>query len=62
MEVKLKAKRVEFQLTQAELAEKIGISTPTYIDKENGKRPFNLFEIKKMLQIFNCKFEDIFLL
>lgn len=62
MEVKLKAKRVEFQMTQEQVAEKIGISTPTYINKENGKKLFNLLEIKKLLTLFDCKFEDIFLL
>jgi DNA-binding XRE family transcriptional regulator len=62
MEVKLKAKRVEFQMTQEQVAEKLGISTPTYINKENGKKLFNLLEIKKLLTLFDCKFEDIFLL
>ena len=61
MEVKLKAKRTEYQLTQEEVAKRIGISTPTYIDKENGKRQFNLNEIKQLLVLFQCKFEDIFL-
>lgn len=59
--MKLKAKRVEFGFTQKDIAEKLGIATPTYIHKENGNTPFNLDEVKKLLVIFNCRFEDIFL-
>lgn len=62
MEMKLKAKRVENGMTQAEVAEKLGIAIATYIHKENGDTLFNLNEVKKLLEIFKCKFEDIFLL
>lgn len=61
MEMKLKAKRAEFGYTQQDVAEKLGIAVPTYIHKENGDTLFNLNEIKKLLIIFDCKFEDIFL-
>ncbi len=60
--MKLKAKRVENGMTQAEVAKRLGIATPTYIHKENGDTLFNLHEVKQLLLLFNCKFEDIFLL
>jgi DNA-binding XRE family transcriptional regulator len=62
LEMKLKAKRVEKGMTQAEVAEALGIATPTYIHKENGNTLFNLNEIKQLITLFNCSFEDIFLL
>ena len=60
MELKLKAKRVEKGMTQADVAQKLGIALPTYIHKENGDTLFNLNEIKQLLILFDCKFEDIF--
>lgn len=57
---KLKALRVENRLTQADLAEKIGISATTYTQKENGKYEFTESEIMKICQIFNKRPEEIF--
>lgn len=61
MLLKLKAKRVEKGLTQTQLAQKIGIATATYNHKENGTAHFSFQEIVKLLDILECKFEDIFL-
>jgi len=61
MLLKLKAKRVERNLTQTELANIIGIAPATYNRKENGMAYFSFQEIIKLLNALDCKFEDIFL-
>ena len=61
MLLKLKAKRVEKGLTQAQIAKMIGIAPATYNHKENGSAHFSFNEIVKLLEVLNCKFEDIFL-
>lgn len=61
MLLKLKAKRVERGMTQTDLATKIGIAPATYNRKENGNAYFSFNEIMKILQVLDCKFEDIFL-
>ena len=58
---KLKAKRVELGLTQLDMANKMGITLSTYNLKEQGKREFLSSEIIKILDIFKCAYEDIFL-
>ena len=58
---KLKGKRAELGLTQNEMAFKLGISTSAYNLKECGQREFKTDEIAKILNIFNSKFEDIFI-
>ncbi len=57
---KLKGKRVEKGLTQKKMAELLNIETATYTRKEKGIRQFRLDEINKILEILQCKFEDIF--
>lgn len=61
MLVRLKAKRVEKGLTQEDVAKAIGMATATYNHKENGLALFNINEITKILNLLECKFEDIFL-
>lgn len=58
---KLRGKRAELGLSQAKVADMLGIETCTYNAKELGKRSFNINEIVKILSILHCKFEDIFL-
>lgn len=58
---KLKARRVELGLRQEDMAEKLGITLTTYSLKENGKREFIGSEILRILNILNCRYEDIFL-
>lgn len=57
---KLKGKRVEKGYTQKDLAKLLNIETATYTRKENGLVQFRLDEINKILEILQCKFEDIF--
>ena len=61
MLLKLKAKRVEKGYTQSQLAKLIGIAPATYNHKENGIAHFSFQEIIKLLDVLECKFEDIFL-
>lgn len=58
---RLKAKRVELGLRQEDMANKLGITLATYNLKECGKREFVGSEILQILNILNCKYEDIFL-
>ncbi len=60
MNIKLRAKRVEKQLTQVELAEKLHISAQSYNSKENGKIDFTLSEIQDLMYYLDCEFNDIF--
>lgn len=61
MKLKLRAKRVEKGYTQDELAKKIGVSIATYNRYEIGKTEMTETTINKLLQILECKYEDIFL-
>jgi len=57
---KLKGARVEKGLTQEDIAKRIGISTYSYLMKENGKRDFTLTEMKKICEILNKELSEIF--
>jgi len=57
---KLKGARVEKGLTQEDMAKRIGISTYSYLMKENGKRDFTLTEMKKICKILNKELSEIF--
>ena len=61
MYYKLKGKRVEQGLTQEYISKKLNIDKSAYARKENGQVQFRLDEVKKILEILNCNFEDIFL-
>lgn len=61
MKLKLRAKRVEKGYTQEELAKILGISTATYNRYEVGHTEMTETIINKLLQILECKYEDIFL-
>lgn len=57
---KLRGVRVEKGLTQEDMANKIGISTFSYLMKENGKRDFTLSEMKKICKILDKELSEIF--
>lgn len=59
--LKLKAKRVECGISQQDMANKLGMTITSYNFKENGKREFTIKECIKLVQILECKFEDIFI-
>ena len=49
----LKSERVRNNMTQREVAEKIGLSEAGYWHKENGKKEFNRQEIERLIDLFN---------
>ena len=61
MTLKLKAKRVEKGLNQEAMSKKLNMAMSTYSLKESGHRQFTLDEVKMLLKILDCNFEDIFL-
>lgn len=62
MKLKLRAKRVEKGFTQESIAIALGISTATYNRYEKGYTEMTESTINKVLQILDCKYEDIFLI
>ena len=58
--VKVRGKRAEIGYSQTVMAKYLGISKNNYNKKENGKIEFKLDEIRKLLELFNCDFSDIF--
>lgn len=50
--------RKKNNLTQEFLASKIGVSRPTYIQIEQGKRDLTIVEAEKLASIFGISFED----
>lgn len=57
----LKGRRVAKGLTQEKMARLLNMETSAYARKEKGQVQFRLDEIKRILLILDCKFEDIFL-
>lgn len=57
---KLRGIRNEKGYSMEQLADKLGITKDCYFRKENGKTDFYLDEVRKILEVFDCKFEDIF--
>ena len=53
--------RVEKGLTQEAISKLLNMEKATYTRKENGVSQFRLDEVKRLLEILDCKFEDIFL-
>lgn len=60
MRKKLKLARIEKELSQQDMADKLGIALKTYNLKEQGKANFNDEEIKKILEILEKKYEELF--
>ena len=56
----LKKLRHKHNMTQFDLTQKLGIYASTYNYKENSKSEFTASEIKKLQEIFNLTFDEIF--
>lgn len=56
----IKAKRQQFNLTQADVAAVLNIAPCTYNTKENGRREFTVDEVKKLSEIFECSMDEIY--
>lgn len=54
----IKARMEELGITQAELAQKIGVATPTMCQKINNIRPFSLDEAEKVAEALGIKDKD----
>lgn len=57
----LKSERVKKELTQKQIADKLGIRTSAYCDKENGKRKFTVKEALLLQDLFDFDIKEIFL-
>lgn len=57
---KLVGKRNELKITQEQMAHYLGISKNNYNLKENKKLDFSLSEVKKILEVLKCDYNDIF--
>ncbi len=61
MKNKLKVYRAMYDLTQDDLAKKLGVSRQTIISIEKGKYDPSLKLAFKIAKFFNVKIEDIFI-
>ena len=61
MENRLKELRGEFNLTQEELASKVGVSRQTIISIEKGKYRPSLMLAFKLAKVFSLRIEDVFI-
>lgn len=59
MKLTLKALRANANLTQEQVAEKIGVSAPTWSKWENGIRYPNIVELQKIEKLFEVNYDDI---
>jgi len=55
----IKDVRIKRKISQSDLAEKLGISRPSYIAIEQGKRDLTLGEFKKLSNILGVSFEEL---
>jgi len=55
---KIKALRKENNFSQEYVARELGMSRPTYMQIEQGKREITITEAKKLARIFSISFED----
>ena len=60
MRYRIKELRARYDLTQDQLAEKVGCSRQTIIAIENGDADPRLSVLLKMAEVFECKVDDLF--
>jgi DNA-binding XRE family transcriptional regulator len=60
MNIKLIQKRKELNMSQIELAQKLNICKRSYIYKEFQKRQFTESEIKKLMELLDAEFNELF--
>lgn len=61
MKNKLKGYRVEYSLTQEDLADKVGVSRQTIIAIESGRYLPSITLAFKLAKLFKVSIEDIFI-
>jgi putative transcriptional regulator len=57
---KIKELRARYNLTQDDLADKVGVTRQTMLYLEKGKYNPSLVLAAKIAKVFNCKIEDVF--
>lgn len=57
----VKEKRMEFNMTQDDLSEKLEVSRQTIISLEKGRYNPSINLAFKLSKLFNCPIEDIFI-
>jgi len=57
----VKEKRMEFNMTQDDLSEKLEVSRQTIISLEKGRYNPSINLAFKLSKLFNCSIEDIFI-
>jgi len=60
MKLSLKAARVNANLTQKEVAERIGVSVVTYIKMENDVNSISIGDAKRLAKILGASYNAIF--
>ena len=55
----IKSLRIERDISQSELASQLGISRPSYIAIEQGKRELSLGEFEKLSSVLGISFEEL---
>lgn len=60
MKNRLKELRSHYELTQEQLAAKVGVSRQTIISIEMGRYNPSLILGFKLAQVFQCRIEDVF--
>ncbi len=56
----LKMLRAREGLNQADMAKMLGVSLPSYANKENGKAEWKVREARKISDFFDVSVEDLF--
>ena len=59
LQVTPKAARVNKGLTQADVAQYMGVSVDVIKRIEAGKRPLKVTEMEKLCELYECSFDDI---
>nr|WP_195366009.1 helix-turn-helix transcriptional regulator [[Eubacterium] tenue] len=59
MRKELRVLRAKHDLTQKDLAQKLGVEKASYCRKENGKSAFSLEDVIKLKNIFNLTPEEV---
>jgi transcriptional regulator with XRE-family HTH domain len=56
---RVKARRIELEMTQQEAADKLGVSVAMWNQIENGKSPPGLDTIDRVAKCLKCQAEDL---
>lgn len=59
MRKELRVLRAKHDLTQKDLAQKLGVGKSAYCRKENGENAFSLEEVAKLKKIFSLTAEEV---